>query len=217
MKKSLTAAFITLLLSACYESPSDLLGVNANTFTKLDPIFSLKGQVYYFEGNGRTAEVCGLGIKADMKTPCKSAGSMSLERTSRGNYIVQLKGKLNYDYGLWFRSDGGPQGKSGLQCFVWLGDGIVGRTDMSSVWLQWGRSEVFSKLAPAVRQVATEKNINRQQLLKIASIYEDVLSPLGSESVTCIGDRIWILTESAAINGDNRHLREFEPGPSIPR
>lgn len=215
--KKLLAGILPFLLAACFESPSDLLGEHANTIERTDPIFSLKGQTYYLEGVGKSVAICSLKDKADMRKPCNQIARLSLERTSRGNYIVQVLQTGRYNFGLWFRSDESAQGKSGLQCFAWLGDGIVGQTDMSGVSLEWGATRVFTKLAGEVRNVATEKPIDRRQLLKIAEIYENNLAPIGSDKVTCVGDRVWLSPAGMQINGDNRHLRQFEPGPPAPR
>jgi hypothetical protein len=192
-----------------------LIGANANTVIKIDPVFTLKNQIYYTTGVGKIVGLCELHNRSDLTAPCKSAGSMSLERTNRGNYIIQFHRDSSYKYGLWFRSDDGTFGKYGYQCFVWLGDGIVGSTANSVMAMQYGGSPLFASLSSAVRRISTETPINRQQLLQIAAIYEDILSPLGQE-VKCIGDTIFINLQSVQIAGDNRHLREYEPGPFTP-
>ena len=214
--KELLVGILPLLLAACFESPSDLLGSNANTIERTDPIFAFRNDVYYIQGVGKNVTLCKLAEKVDMRKPCNEVGRLSVERTGRGNYIVQMLQSQKYTYGLWFRSDESWQGKSGSQCFVWLGDGIVGQTEMSQVALQWGSTLVFTKLANEVRNIATEKNIDRRQLLKIAQVYEVNLSPLGSDKITCLGERVRFSPTGMQIAGDNRHLRQFEPGPSAP-
>jgi hypothetical protein len=215
--KKLLAGMLPLLLAGCFESPSDLLGEHANIIERTDPIFSLKGQIYYLEGVGKSVAVCSLKNKADMRKSCNQIARLSLERTSRGNYIVQVLQTGRNFYGLWLRSDESPAGKSGFQCFAWLGDGIVGSIDMSGVALDWGSTRGFTKLAGEVRNIATEEPINRQQLLKIAEVFENNLAPIGSDKVTCVGDRVWLSPTGMQITGDNRHLRQFEPGTSAPR
>jgi hypothetical protein len=216
MRKAIVLALL-MCLSACYESPSDLLAANANTIVRLEPVFSLSSRSYYVRGSGKIVELCELRFRSDLSAPCHSIGTMSVERTNRGNYIVQFLDtqaqRPLYKYGLWFRTDQSLSGKTGYQCFVWLGDGIVGTTDMSEVWLRFNGTQVFSTLSSSVRRVATETPINRQQLLQIASIYENVLSPLGSDDVHCIGERTSLEPKSVEIVGDNRHLQEYVPGP----
>jgi hypothetical protein len=105
-----------------------------------------------------------------------------------------------------------------LQCFVWLGNGIVGGTTEGSAGIKPNDTALFSTLSSAVRRVATGTFINRQQLLRIASIYENTLtlSPVDTKGVQCIGDRIEIDPKSVEIVGDNRHLQEYVPGPLPP-
>ena len=213
MRKAFLAVSMSFCLSACFESPSDLLGEHANVIVRMEPIFSLSNQIYYMQERGKTVDVCGLSVRSDLKSPCKSLGNVSIERTSRGNYIVQLKSTKDYKYGIWFRTDESLRG----QCFLWLGDGIVGNPAMSSVALRYGNTELFTELSSAVRRIATERPISRQQLLQIASAYESTLSPLTGEPVKCLGERTWIEPKSVEVIGDNRHLQQFEPGPLPPR
>lgn len=216
MKTLILAPLLSLFLSACFESPSDLIGTNANTIVRIDSILSLNNQIYYTQGSGKKIQLCQLSVRADLKLPCKSAGMFSAERTSRGNYIVQFLSSGDHKYGIWFRSDEGSPGKAGLQCFLWLGDGIVGNTTMSGVAVNYGGTELFEKLSSAVRRVGTERPINRKQLLRIVSVYEDTLSPLVSGEVRCLGNRIWIDPKNVEIVGDIRHLQQFEPGSPPP-
>lgn len=208
--KPLAAILAALSLAGCYSSPSDLLAGHESVITDLAPVVAFNRTAFYFQGTGKTVQVCQLNARADMQKPCSSTGTLSLERTGRGNYIVQIKDPLGRHFGLWFRSDASTYGKTGFQCFVWLGEGVVGKRRIpTTAEITWSGTPIFRRIAAQVREVATEPTIDRGQLLKIASIYETELAPLGGD-VTCMGETINLPPKMMVIAGDNRHLPDFE-------
>ena len=205
-----------LSVSGCYESPSDLIGEHASKIQKFDSLIVRKNDAYVVTPKGNQAVLCGLTTRSDLKKPCVEGIDMKMERTNRGNYIVQIqefKG-AKFKYALWPRSEPAGSIAAFKPCTLWIGDGIVENGPLtghfSEIGLKYGNDPGFQEFAGKVRSVATEPLINRQQLLQIVKIYEDTLANAVDKSWNCIDDRISATSSLIAIEGDNRHLIPFE-------
>lgn len=211
MWRRLAALVWLSTLASCYDSPSDLLGEHANIVQKFDTLVVFDDAAYQVVPHGKSATICSLSTRADLAQPCFVGHEMKLERTSWGNYIVQVKDKSNgrYRYTLWTRSD--PNKLSGDRpCFLWLGEGVVGSSaSMSRMVIRNGGSPDWERFTTRLKNVASEPPINRQQLLSIVKIYEDAIIDISTDKWQCIGERAALNNTLIAIEGDNRHLQPF--------
>jgi hypothetical protein len=206
------AALVWLFtLASCYDSPSDLVGEHANNIQKFDTLVVFDDAAYQVVPHGKSATICSLNTRADLAQPCAVGHEMKLERTSWGNYIVQIKDKNSsrYSYALWTRSD--PNKLSADRpCFLWLGEGAVGNSaSMSRMTIRHAGSADWDRFITRLKNVASEPPINRQQLLSIVKIYEDSIIDISADKWQCIGGRAALNNNLIAIEGDNRHLQPF--------
>lgn len=202
---------LSLLLSGCYESSSDLIGDNAVTIDKFDSLIVQNNRAFAVLPKGKQAVLCELKNKGDLKKPCTDGDSIKLERTASGNYIIQLREKLfngRHKYALWMRSE--PFG-SHFACVMWLGEDIV--TDrLGNVIGQSDSDQAgpYADFKKALRNVAVEPLITRDQLKRIVSIYEQALTNPQEKQWGCLSSRTSIDNSLIALEGDNRHLKPFE-------
>jgi len=194
---------LCLLLAGCYQSGADLLNGHKNVIELADPIFGYNGTVSYFEGAGETIELCTARSKADFYSGCSKLGEVSLERTLKGNYIVQMSSSRGgYNYGIWHRSYSGSAGGAGRQCFEWFGNGFIGQG------LQVSGSIVgsYPEFSQRARAIAPNETIDRDELLALTLAYELRFEADG----TCIGEWLFIEPATVIIDGDRRHARSFD-------
>lgn len=211
MLRSIAILVGLLALTSCYDSPSDLLGDNANAVEKFESLIVVNGLTYQVVPHGKTSTLCSLLTKSDLTKPCVSEGELKLERTVWGNYIIQARvtktGK--YNYALWLRSD--PDKLSeGRPCLLWLGEGVVGMSaQTSAVAVRNAGSPEWTQFTNKLKSIASEPAINRAQLKAIAKVYEDGIVDLTADKWKCFGDRASLNNSLIAIEGDNRHLQPF--------
>jgi len=202
-----------IFLSGCYESETDLIGGNAEFIEKLDTILIFNNKAYYSRGSGQTVTLCELATKQDFDTKCKFPKEMKIERTTFGNYVVQIKSSQKYNYLLFTRSDPANLAKSGAVCAMWLGDRIVGDDLMAIV--SKGRIEsVFGD--PAFNQIRKDLALypqrqieSRDQLQNIVRIYETRTANVTIDKWPCLGSVVHFTPKNLVVRGDNRHLPDF--------
>ena len=203
---------LALLLSSCYQSPSDLIGDHANVIQSFDSLIIHEGRVFTVTPQGKQAVLCELTKKSDLKKDCSDGMTMKMERMTSGNYIIQIQEFKSdkFKYALWLRSEPNPVAAD-IACVVWLGDGVVGNTDISPMSYKYANSKAFQDFSNSLRNISTEPLINREQLLKIASQYEMQAMFSSGNGWNCQSDRTRIVGHLIAIEGDNRHIQAFEP------
>lgn len=210
MSKLAFAFLASLLLSGCYESPSDLIGDHASYVQFFDSLIVNKNRAYTVTPQGNQSVLCELKERLDLKKPCTDGINMKLERTVHGNYIVQIREykTANFKYALWLRSEPSIISATNV-CVLWIGDGVV-QSELSATGLKYENSKAFQALSKSLRNVATDPIINREQLLKIVNIYEQAIIDYSKQDWGCISDRTNIVGNLIAIDGDNRHIQPFE-------
>jgi hypothetical protein len=196
-------ACTTLLLSGCYKSDTDLLAGNKNAIELADSLFGYNGTTIYFEGSGDTIELCTARSKEEFGSGCSSLGTIVVERTRSGNYIVQkTNASGGYEYGIWYRSYAGSAGGAGRQCFEWLGNGLVGQ----SLEVTGSIRGAYPEFAQRVLSIAPNERIDRDQLLALTLAYELRFDA----DETCLGEWLFIDPATIVIDGDRRHIRAFD-------
>jgi hypothetical protein len=199
--------FISIALSGCYKSKTDLIGDRANVIEKIDSIIVLQNSPYYFISKGKTADVCELRNKNDL-TACRKAAEIKVERLKSGNYLVQVDG-VSMSYGLWLRSEPGETAKH-LNCFLWLGDGVVGqRAEMRPIASRNTGNQLWEDFKIKLKEISDIQYIDRNKLDEIVAFYESVYTPEQNEW-NCFGDRFLVDQKNIIIAGDNRHLAPFD-------
>lgn len=202
---------LSLLLSSCYNSPSDLIGDHANVIKSFDGLIISNGRVFYVTPNGKQALLCEISIKADLKKECSEGIVMKMERLYSGNYIIQIQEHKtdNFKYALWLRSEPSP-GSALSTCVVWLGEGIVGLSNTTPFSYKYENSQALQEFSNSVRKISKDAIINRDQLLKIAQLYEFQAFNSGGDW-SCLNERTRISGNLIEIEGDSRNKQSFEP------
>lgn len=210
LAQSIIALAAVVLLPGCYESSSDLIGSHGTRVKRFDSLVVSDGLIYYLVTNGNATTACPVATKQDFQKPCKGGMDVKFERTAFGNYIVQIKDTKRYRFGLWMRSEKTPSSRTNA-CMYWLGDGAVGITDndLGVMKIKYGADPGFQKLVHELRDVSTEALIDREQLLDIVSVYERTFYFPGKE-IICINERIHISGTNIELDGDNRHLKDYD-------
>lgn len=190
-------------VAGCYTSEADLLGDHKNTIELAEPLFGYNGMVSYLEGSGETVQLCMANSRSKFQAGCSPMGNISVERTLRGNYIIQMvRSRGGHHYGIWYRSYSGSSGGAGRQCFEWLGQGLVGESLKFVGPLRRGGPE----FAERILGISANEIIDREQLLALAFAYE---MRFEAED-TCLGEWLFIEPATVIIEGDRRHLRAFD-------
>ncbi len=197
--------FIVFSLCSCYESAVDLIGEHANIIKTFDSLIVYKNSVYSVTPLGKSALLCHLNKKSDLKKDCSDGDELKIERTSLGNYIIQIHSGGSYKYALWMRSE--PTWGS---CLMWLGENVVGTDDSLASGYRYAQSKEFHEFSNKLGKKYGEKVISREQLLKIVTDYEFQLMVI-SGGQECLGEHAAITNNLIVIEGDSRHTPAFEP------
>jgi hypothetical protein len=227
-KRDVMLAFLAcFLLSGCYSSEKDLVAGNATKITAIDSLFVHNEAVYYwFRDKLGSDFLCAVRLRSEFGAPCAESlrYPIKLERTQRGNYIVQVGRKTTsgyrYNYALWLRSES-KTGTVGFPCVMWLGDGIVSGVlslEMSALRMRWEGDPVFQQLEQQLLEITgSNTSVNRNDLLRIVAVYEQLLfDPMtrvmktGNDSALCLNERVPMIDEAVVLERDNRHLKDFE-------
>lgn len=186
-KRSLALAAIrwkivlmSLLLSGCFSADADMIGDRASTLVRADQVFAFAEGAYWIDATGAESPICSVHTKDDLAEPCQGGEYIKLERTERGNYIVQIFLE-DFVPMIWFRSERRDNEQPLYACLLAIDD-----EGQNNILIEPpAAAHRLKTLVEKARRLVGLEHIDREAMLKLVALYERTLQPKKDGPVQC--------------------------------
>jgi hypothetical protein len=174
---------MTGLLTGCFTAEGDMIGDRASRVIRSEQVFAFAEGAYWIRPGGTSSQVCNLLTTEDISDPCDEDTWLRLERTARGNYIVQIAME-HFDSVVpmvWFRSERRGGSQPLYACLLAIDD-----EGQSNILVEPSQARVrLDRLVRQAKELTKKEDLDRPTMLKLVALYEKALQPHAGGPVNC--------------------------------